>query len=170
MSEHTNASNTKYSIIDDRVLLVGLGSSHGDDRIGWLVSARIAEDMKGLKAVQLATPIDLLSLISDVDHLVLVDACREAGNIGSAHRWLWPTREIALAQAAGTHAIGLPEVLEMAERLGILPTTVIVWGISGSRFAPGSEISPDVISATDHCVKQIAADCQMSHSPTKAGD
>ncbi len=169
MSERLNPPTTLSTIIDDRVLLVGLGSSHGDDRIGWLVSARIAGDVQGLRAVQLATPVDLLNVISDVDHLVIVDACRGTGEIGTAHRWRWPTREVAVVQAAGTHAIGLPEVLEMAERLGILPNSVIIWGITGHCFSPGSVTSLKLLHAIDRCIPQIAADCQMAHSPTETG-
>lgn len=170
MSEPASSvsANSNTVSASGRTLLVGLGSPHGDDQIGWIVTRLVATQIEGLDAMQLATPIDLVNMNDDLDRLVVVDACRGTGDLTAAHRWVWPTREISLVQSAGTHSIGLPEVLQMAQQLGVLPAEVIVWGIEGRRFSPGSDLSSDLAVLIDDYVRQIALDCVVADRPEES--
>jgi hydrogenase maturation protease len=48
-----------------------------------------------------------------------------------------------------THRFGLADALELARALGRLPPRVVVYGIEGSRFAPGRPMSPAVAAAVE---------------------
>ena len=139
-----------------RTSVVGLGSPHGDDQIGW----RVAEEIGGRLAPEvdvrcLSVPIDLSHALDGYQRAVLIDACRHYGNSPRIARWLWPSPEIALIRASGTHAFGLPETLAMMERLGCLPGEVIIWGIAGENFAPGAALSQALLLAIPKFVEQI---------------
>jgi hydrogenase maturation protease len=123
-------------------LLVGLGSPHGDDQIGW----RIAESLTGVDNVDervrtAATPADLLDWLEGIDRLIVIDACQNDGAPGAIHRWRWPDAP-AIRHATSSHDLGLIEVLNIASRLGQLPALVEVFGIEIVQAGPGAPISP----------------------------
>lgn len=139
-----------------RTIVVGLGSPHGDDQIGW----RVAEEIEGRLTPEvdvrcLTVPIDLTHALDGYQKAILIDACRPRGDSPRITRWQWPSPEIALIRASGTHAFGLPETLAMMERLGSLPGDVIIWGIAGEDFAPGTELSESLRLAIPEFVEQI---------------
>jgi hydrogenase maturation protease len=139
-----------------RTIVVGLGSPHGDDQIGWRVAeeigARLEEDVE---VRCLTVPIDLTHALDGFQTAILVDACRRRGDGPRIVRWQWPSPEIALIRASGTHAFGLPDTLAMMERLGCLSCEVIVWGIAGEGFAPGAELSEALRQAIPEFAEQI---------------
>lgn len=140
-------------------LLVGVGSPHGDDQIGWEVAKRIQGTHHKEMTVRLArTPSDLLDWLEGVDHLVICDACRGAGKVGSMHHWTWPTSELDTLRWSGTHNVSLPAVLALAEQLGKLPTSVIVWAIEVGTVQPGDVLSMNARSAIATAVDLICRD------------
>jgi hydrogenase maturation protease len=135
-------------------LFVGIGSSHGDDQAGWLVADRLGlvtgrtTDLIVKRAV---VPTDILDWLEGIEHLHLCDACRTESPPGTLHRWEWPItnkavsiegkRSLALeaiesAHHSGSHDWQIPQTLQLAERLGILPPRVTIWGIEGRVFEP----------------------------------
>jgi hydrogenase maturation protease len=117
-----------------RTLLVGIGSPHGDDQLGWLVVDRVAACVKHdhLEIRRAASPTDLLDWLQDVERLVICDACRGLGRVGEVRRWNWPTSELPALAWSGTHDLSLPAVLMLAQRLGRLPEQVVVWAIEAA--------------------------------------
>lgn len=141
--------------MEPRVLIIGLGSPHGDDQIGWLVARAIQEiDCKAEVSI-LSAPVDLLNRCAGESRLIVIDACRGEGTIGAARRWKWPTGEFASNKASNTHAIALPEVLKMAAQLGTLPEHVSIWGIEGRSFGPGSDLCSELAGAVGKIATQI---------------
>lgn len=114
------------------ILVVGVGSSHGDDRAGWLVVEQLAMVISAPPVAlrQAGKPIDLIDWLPAAA-LVVCDACRAGGRPASVRRWRWPADRDALAAACwtGTHDWPLPATLELADRLSALPPHVTVWGI-----------------------------------------
>ena len=156
-----------------QTLFVGIGSPHGDDRIGWriadLLGTRMPPDISIRKA---ATPSDLLDWLEGIDRLIICDACLSRGGTPQdevhLHRWEWPTLEIAALRSAGTHAFGLPQVLQLAERLGTLPPDVTVLGLEGLCFDAFAELSPEVAAAIDSFIPKIQAVCAGRHASEAA--
>jgi hydrogenase maturation protease len=134
--------------IADRILFAGIGSPHGDDRAGWLVSDALAADpLPGVVVRKASVPIALLDWLDGVTFLGICDACRGEGPVGSIQRIEWnsaATSTLARLRACGTHAFGLSAVLNLAHRLDRLPPRVVVWGIEGQQFQPGDNLSPSL--------------------------
>jgi hydrogenase maturation protease len=144
-------------VLADR-LFIGLGSAHGDDRAGWLV----ADDLAALAPTTLlirraAAPMDLLHWLDGIRRLGVCDACCGAGRAGHWQRWTWPTAAIDCLRATGSHDLGLPAVLNLAARLGLLPDEVFVWGIEVAQCQPNDAVSSAVAAAVSEVARDAAA-------------
>jgi hydrogenase maturation protease len=159
-----------------RIVVVAMGSEwRGDDGVG----TRVATSFAGRLAVdsladcrvvsQLADPLDLLSHWAGAELAVIVDATRSglAPGIVSLIRLEQPVSRLAgesgiedrtAACAAGgrspssTHGIGLANVLRLAHAVDRAPRSVVICGVEGEDFGPGSELSPAVEAAVDKAV------------------
>ena len=152
-----------------KTLFVGIGSPHGDDRLGWHVADALADrlqasetgfpggDSAGLNAPaslsqvairKAASPADVLDWLDGIERLIICDACRSGGQPGLAYRWTWPDRAIAQAHCTGSHDLGLANVLELAQRLQRLPQVVIVWGVEAVTLQPQGDLSAIGFSAS----------------------
>lgn len=139
-------------------LFVGLGSDHGDDRAGWIVADLLRERRpEGLVVRRALSSLDLLDWLDGVERLALCDACRGAGPIGSWHCWTWPCADRFVERASGSHDLGLAGTLQLASRLGRLPSEVRLWGIEIGNAAPGRAMSPEVLRAASEVANALAA-------------
>jgi hydrogenase maturation protease len=138
-------------------LIVGFGSAHGDDRVGWLVADQLKTRLGSRPEIHRAiAALDLLDWLDGVQRLVLCDGCRGAGPVGSRHLWRWPVPELPFIRSAGTHDLGIPAVLTLAERLGRLPSEVWLWGIEIATDRPADEMSVAVLAAVPLVVDEMA--------------
>ncbi len=114
-------------------LIVGIGSPHGDDQIGWMVVEALRPDCDDGIAVHTASvPLDLLDWLDNVHSLHVVDACVAGKAVGELTRWNWPELidyNNTEPPFQGTHGFDLVSTLRLAEKLGRLPQQVVVWGI-----------------------------------------
>ena len=121
-------------------LIVGIGSAHGEDQVGWLVAEEVRRLLFQVPAdprvdVRIAkSPLDLLNWLDECgnnpfDGLLICDACRGPEGSGSVRRWIWPTDELKHFRFSGTHDFGLAATLTLADQLGRLPPVVAIWGI-----------------------------------------
>jgi hydrogenase maturation protease len=140
-----------------RTLIVGIGSPHGDDQLGWHVVDRLMDgptrDQVQLRKAK--SPADVLNWLSDIDILIVCDACYGLGPPGIARRWTWPTDELPRAEWSGTHDLSLPQVLALAQRLGRLPSDVIIWGIEGSNRSVVDPLSDRVSVAASAGLESV---------------
>lgn len=148
-----------------RVLFVGVGSPHGDDRIGWLVADELrqwaaSETPAGNSPAirKASSPADLLDWLEDVDRLVVCDACSANGSPGTSTRWVWPEPSVRRAHAAGTHQLSLVDALDLATSLHRLPEEVILWGVQAGSVEPQDELSHSVAAALPALVERIRGD------------
>jgi hydrogenase maturation protease len=139
--------------MSDSSLLVGIGSPHGDDRVGWEVVRHVAQVLGDSVAVRcLRTPADLFDLLPGIETLDICDALASDAAVGSVCCWRWPAPEIERAPFSGSHDLSLPAVLALAETLGRLPAHVRIWGIGvkpggalGSLSAAAAAVVPRVV-------------------------
>jgi hydrogenase maturation protease len=157
-----------------QVLIVGIGSPHGDDQAGWLVADALQRSLNHFHRPHLAcgvkkavVPLDLLHWLEHVDVLILCDACQSdapAGHIqqfpltnsttGRLHNTL-PDSDACSTRA--THGFDLIQVLQLIQiTSGRLPNTTL-WVISGTSFSPGSAISDPVLLAITRLELEILA-------------
>lgn len=137
-------------------LLVGIGSPHGDDRVGWEIARRVGERLGSALVVRCArTPAELLDWLEGIDTLEVCDAVAGELPAGSVRCWQWPAPEIERAPFRGSHDLALPAVLALAERLGRLPPRVRIWGVGIDPPSVCDALSPDVAAAVPAVVGRI---------------
>ena len=140
-------------------LVVGIGSDHGDDRVGWHVAKQLAQRSAGALSLRLArVPADLLDWLADVERLLVCDAFCAERPTPSIQHWRWPAETLRRAPRRTTHGFELPDVLDLAQRLGQLPACVDIWGIHIESAAPGEGLSARAETAIVRAVARIEAD------------
>ena len=127
------------------LLVVGIGSPHGDDAIGWLMTQGLEQQTFATRSVDfhgravfrpLRTPLDLVDLLDRMKgddrpaRLVVIDAVVSPMPLGHLHAWVWPQIGWEMRRASGSHDIPLADALVIAERLGRLPPRVEILGIN----------------------------------------
>lgn len=152
-------------------LLVGLGSPHGDDCVGWCVASALAAALDRAAApsqvpilVRLAqVPLELLHWCGELARLVIVDACVPAPcgphdsrpSPGAYERWYWPEVPTVRLRPATSHDLGLADVLALGSSLQMLPPEVEIWGLW---------IAPESVRAAS--VSHSAAGTNVGGGPT----
>jgi|GEM_PF-522735 len=162
---------------NSRTLIVGIGSPHGDDQIGWRVADALRSVVSpAIDVREASTPSQLLDWLDGIDRLIVCDACQARRRVSidldgdgetlSLHRWQWPTLQVSMLRSAGSHSFGLPQVLQLAERLGRLPQEVIVFGVEGRQFDAFSKLTPDIEDLISNTVQAIASEFSAGPVPT----
>ncbi len=138
-------------------LIVGLGSSHGDDQFGWRVAEELAAlaDARGVTVRQARSPAEILGWLEGVERLIVCDACQGLGLPGRVHPWRWPDDTLPEVRFAGSHDLGIAATLALADRLGLLPANVSIWCAEGAAFDYGQPMSPPVQAAVMEVVERL---------------
>ena len=137
------------------VVVAGFGSSHGDDQAGWRVAAMLKRRIDlPVRVVVVHDATQLLDLLPGCERLIVVDACRTGGDVGSVTRLCWPDQRIAQQCNHSTHGVSVAEALQLAAQFERLPPVVEIYGIEIARAAPGSGVSPTVL----HAVIQVESE------------
>ena len=130
-----------------RTLIVGIGSDgHGDDAAGLLVARHLAgQAQPGVTVLTASRDPQSLVALEDwdaADLVVLVDAMRSGREAGTVHvldAGNDPLDALRTSTGPGTHT--LADVLDTARDELRLPAAVLVYGIEGQAFGPGTEPS-----------------------------
>ncbi len=134
---------------ESRVQVIGLGSPHGADRLGWLVVEQLEAKHfcttfppGRLQLQACPSPAQLPALIQPGTAVLLIDALqgRPFGEI----QWLsWQELERA-PLLSGSHGLGLREILPLIEILYRRPEPITLLGIGvGDGFAEPLDALPD---------------------------
>ncbi len=141
------------------VSVIGLGSGHGDDRIGLAALQALARH--GLPPHVSLHPctnpaVELLPLLAATQHAILLDAMVDDGPSGRV-RACEPEALGAKPGQASSHGVSVREVLALAGALGMLPPRLQLLGVTISpQPAPLTEqLSPAVRDALPHLVRQV---------------
>jgi hydrogenase maturation protease len=131
------------------MMVIGVGTRWaGDDAAGLAVARRVGgRELEG-------DPTSLLDTWAEANHVVVVDAAASGAPPGTirrfdAHNGPLPAR----LMRSSTHALGVPEAIELARALGRLPARLEVFAIEGAGFTAGAELSP----AVEQAVGELAA-------------
>lgn len=134
--------------------LVGIGSFHGCDSVGWQIATSVLQRPPSDCDIRLAlAPADILDWIQPYQTLHVCDACSGSASVPTIHRWQWPDAQVEHLAWHGTHDLSLPSVLELAVALGLAPAEIILWGIE----IPSEVCRADSSSAVNQIVS-VAAD------------
>jgi hydrogenase maturation protease len=143
------------------IKLIGIGQEwRQDDSAGLRVLRRLQGQLPPeVPAIATADVTDLIDLWQGCDRVYLFDAVKSQSAPGTliriaAHHQPLP----AQWSSYSTHGVGLADMVELARTLGQLPSQLIVYGISGSAFGIGCELSAAVERAVEALVPQVRAE------------
>lgn len=143
-------------------LVVGIGSPHGDDQVGWrVVETLLAMNNLPMRiVVQRAQPTDLLTLFQRMPaaNYIVVDALCSADAPGTV-RELDVDACVNGLRFCSTHGVDLAAALRLAQQLEIIPRQLRAIGVVGADFSRGAALSPAVLAAVSAVVKRIMTQC-----------
>ncbi len=137
-------------------IVIGLGSWHGDDRVGWHLVERLREHSKPfVPAFALEEPTRIIDYLDNCEHLVIVDACVSGAEAGSIQRLTWPDSRLDQLRSESSHSFGLGASLRLAERLGKLPPRVVVYAIEAGQCHSMWKLSTEVERALPELKRRV---------------
>ncbi len=150
-------------------LVMGIGSHHGDDGIGWAVIDQLIErPMDGVCFVKAQVPLDLLDTIDEVSEVHLVDAAVGLDPSESLLRLNYsiPFERAALGSISmmGTHGMSVTEVLRIAESLGVYTGHVTIWLCKGQSYQPFEELSEVARQSVSRCVSELVKELRSART------
>ena len=141
------------------VLVIGVGNrDRGDDSAGLEVARRVRRrDAEGVAVLETNGEASaLMEAWSGRGRVVVVDAAASGRRPGSVSRFDARREPLPARQLhSTTHTWGVAEAVEMARTLGVLPESLVVYGIEGRSFGLSDRLSPDVEAAIDEVVERI---------------
>ena len=153
-------SDAAHTAAGDVTLIMAAGNrDRGDDAAGPLVLDRLPRPLPpGVTAVELDDdPLASLELISASKRVLAVDATRSGAEPGTIWQIQGPAGlEQTAGLAAGTHQLGIRELLALAFALGSFPPDVTIYAIEGKDFSLGQSPSPEVARSIADVAAAIA--------------
>lgn len=140
------------------IRVVGVGSPHGDDQVGWRLAEGLAiETGSGIEAAVIADPIDLLGHLDGCETLIVLDACRTGRPPGTVTCLSWPEARLEATGGRSTHGFGVASALALADALGRLPPSVILFAVEAGACEPDTALSPEVRRSLPQVRRQLQA-------------
>ncbi|MBS2132198.1 hydrogenase maturation protease (plasmid) [Burkholderia thailandensis] len=142
------------------VRVIGIGNpDRCDDGIGWLVAQRLAGRLPPDVSV-LTRGGDVMDLGDDmlgIDALICIDASAPMGSPGRIRRIDPATGQLDRNTSfTSSHALGLGEVIALAEALGTASRDIVVYAVEGASFDAGAPITPEVMAVADEVARQVS--------------
>jgi len=149
---------------DETITVIGIGNEfRGDDASGLLIVRQLKENLlKGVRFLeQSGEATTLMEAMKQKGAVILVDAVQSGAEAGTIHRYDASEKSMpAEFLRCSTHNFSVHDAIEMARALEQLPPELIVYGIEGSHFEPGTELSPSMQTAIANAVQQINGELQ----------
>jgi hydrogenase maturation protease len=139
-------------------LVIGIGSPHGEDQIGWKVIQSLQDRVPLPCPVDVGTvsqPWNLLDYFQSQQLAVLVDACVTGSTPGTVT--VLETQDLTTNrfQRSSSHGSTVVEALELATILGIRPKHIKILAIEISAWSPDALVSAPVQQAIPLAVDRI---------------
>lgn len=152
-----------------KILVLGLGNDLlADDAIGHLAAAELGPRLAGRADVE-ATALHglaLLDVLAGYDAAVVLDAaCTGARAVGEVHEIAPAT--LARIESPSPHFAGFPEMLDLAERLGLhFPRRLRIiavevldpWTIGGAMTPAVRDALPELCERAERAVAELEAE------------
>src|SRR5215204_5516949 len=143
------------------VAVIGVGNLHRrDDAAGILAARRIGQELGERVRVfdGIRDTADLINAWEGADLAILIDAAQVGGPVGAIYEievGEWRLPEHALR--CSTHSLNVAQAIELSRVLDALPSSLAIWGIEGSSFDMGRELSPEVEEAIEKVASQVVS-------------
>lgn len=150
---------------DGRLAIIGVGNAErGDDGAGIAAARQLAAALRAgsehpsdlVISEQSGEGASLIESWRGFERVVLIDAVRAGGLPGTIHRIDIHAKRLPSGFFHySTHAFSIAEAVELARVLGDLPPAMLVYGIEGADFRPGSRLTTAVERAVAAVVGEI---------------
>lgn len=141
--------------------VLAIGSPHGDDQVAWRLVERLGmRPSINAHVVALSDPWRLHDHLEGCDRLIVVDACAGLDNPGTISRLEWPDARIQQQHSHSTHGIGVADALQLAEKLELLPSKVILFGVELADCQPVGSLSEAAEVALSELEEMILLEIQ----------
>jgi hydrogenase maturation protease len=141
------------------ITVIGIGNEfRGDDAAGLLIVRRLKGYMptEVMFLEQSGEATALMETMRQRDTVILIDAVQSGAEAGTIHRYDASEKSMpAEFLRCSTHNFSVHDAIEMARALEQLPPQLIVYGIEGSQFDHGTELSSPVQAAVEKAAQQI---------------
>jgi hydrogenase maturation protease len=138
--------------------LIGIGNRfRSDDAAGLEVVRRLRlAHPPGVQLIeQEGEPASLIESWSSVDEALVVDSVSSGSAPGTLHRFDVTDAPLPAQVFPSTHAMGLPEAVELARELGRLPRRLVVYGIEGESWEAREGLSESVQKTVEKLVMDL---------------
>ncbi len=140
----------------DEMIVIGIGSHHGDDALGWHVVDRLeACHFAGTRFRKLQNPLSVLDILDSSEAVHVVDAAAGMNPAERVRRLRFANLDdrdsIRQVRGIGTHDATIYLALCMAEPLGMRTDHVTIWLGNGQHFEPNGELSTVATESIDCC-------------------
>ena len=139
--------------------LIGIGNRfRRDDAAGLEVvrRLRLAHPPGVILIEQEGEPGSLIESWSSADEALVIDGVSSGSTPGKVHRFDVTDAPLpAEVFNRSTHAMGLPEAVELARELDRLPGRLVVYGIEGENFEAGEGLSEPVQKTVEKLVLDL---------------
>ena len=141
-------------------IVIGVGSSHGDDQFGWAVVDDLqSRDIANVALCKCNHPIDVIERLQTYERVFLVDACTGMPPGQKLRRLSYSdARDRTLLHelpGRSSHEIGLFVTLRLADSLGKPTDRVVLWIGKGRDFQRMSDMSREMAVTTAECADAI---------------
>lgn len=162
-------------------MVVGIGSHHGDDRVGWEVVDRLTDKHFPITQCSKATvPHDLLDWLDADTPTHIIDGCQDdefrvrrivlkrtangqlqciddAACSGQKSCVIMPN-----LRSGSTHSFDLLSAIQLAAELSRLPEQLILWAVPVQQTAKNGALSRRATAAVEECVCRITK--ELAHA------
>jgi hydrogenase maturation protease len=157
------------------VHVIGVGSPHGDDWLGWELAERLRAS-EALAAWRERITISLhdrpgaalLQAWRGTGLVILIDAVRSGAEPGHLHRFD-AAQLAARPRQLSTHGFGVAEAVQLAAALDALPESLLFFGIEADTDNPDAGLSTAVHAALPALVAEIES-VVVSHLQRTSSD
>jgi hydrogenase maturation protease len=145
------------------LLILGLGNRLlTDDGLGSVAIDRLLERWQppeGVLAIDGGTlGLDLLSLVTSAERLIIVDAVLDDRPPGTLVRYEGEEIGTVARERLSPHQIGVSDLLEAAEWLGDLPKKRVLIGLVPASLSLGVILSPEVEVRFTELLQAVASE------------
>ena len=102
--------------------------------------------------------MEMLDELSDLDHLIVVDAINAGKPPGTLLRIEGEDVPVFFRTRLSPHQIGLPDVMASLEFLGAQPKKMVILGVQPQTMELGMELTPVVAARVPELVEQVLAE------------
>ncbi len=141
------------------IIVVGIGNQfRGEDAAGWVVIDALEGKVNGAVALskQRGDIAEMIDIFANYAHVYVVDACLTNAPEGAWQRIDALKQPLPVEQnQTSTHGFSISQAIAFAQSLDQLPAQLIVYAITGTRFAVSEALSPGVAKAVEVVVEAI---------------